>query len=208
MTHKEDGDLTGVARLYEESLEKHGAAPMGVGWRDETSHLLRFEKLVSLIDRDVPVSVNDLGCGYGALYGHLIDAGVTVQRYHGYDISDQMLQQARKSLPDSGGIDLIRSATLEHVADYSVASGIFNVRLESTEDEWRAHVIATLADMNAHSTRGFSFNLLSTYVDYREDHLYYGDPLFYFDYCKKEFSRFVTLHHDYPLYEWTIAVRK
>jgi hypothetical protein len=40
------------------------------------------------------------------------------------------------------------------------------------------------------------------------DDLYYADPLFFFDYCKTRFSRFVTLIHDYPLYEFTILVRK
>ena len=57
------------------------------------------------------------------------------------------------------------------------------------------------------SKKGFGFNLLSTYVDWKEDHLYYGDPLFFFDFCKRHVSRYVSLLHDYPLYEWTILVR-
>jgi hypothetical protein len=44
-------------------------------------------------------------------------------------------------------------------------------------------------------------------VDWKQDDLYYGDPLFFFDHCKRTFSRTVTLLHDYPLYEWTIHVR-
>jgi hypothetical protein len=38
--------------------------------------------------------------------------------------------------------------------------------------------------------------------------LYYADPLFLFDYCKTKFSTLVSLIHDYPLYEFTILVRK
>jgi len=41
----------------------------------------------------------------------------------------------------------------------------------------------------------------------RED-LYYADPCFIFDYCKRNFSRNVALLHDYELYEFTIIVRK
>jgi hypothetical protein len=37
--------------------------------------------------------------------------------------------------------------------------------------------------------------------------LYYGDPAFFFDHCKRSFSRNVALLHDYGLYEFTILVR-
>ena len=39
-------------------------------------------------------------------------------------------------------------------------------------------------------------------------YLYYADPLFLFDYCKKKYSKSVALLHDYGLYEFTILVRK
>jgi len=40
------------------------------------------------------------------------------------------------------------------------------------------------------------------------DYLYYGDPCFYFDLCKRSYSRQVALMHDYGLYEFTLLVRK
>lgn len=60
--------------------------------------------------------------------------------------------------------------------------------------------------MAQNSVKGFSFNLLSTYADWKENHLFYGDPTYFFDYCKRNFSKKVFLLHDYPLYEWTIGV--
>jgi len=63
-------------------------------------------------------------------------------------------------------------------------------------------------NLNDHSIRGFAFNSLTTYVDYRQDGLYYGDPLYYFDFCKKHISRKVSLLHDADNWEWTIYVRK
>jgi hypothetical protein len=38
--------------------------------------------------------------------------------------------------------------------------------------------------------------------------LYYADPRAIFDHCKRTFSRWVALLHDYGLYEFTILVRK
>jgi SAM-dependent methyltransferase len=201
-----NADLTSIARLYEDSLSKHGTAAMGVGWRDSSSHALRFSKLAAVIDdRDSAASVNDLGCGYGAFYEFLTNSGFVVSLFRGYDISEEMLVRARKLQPKG---EFLLGSTLDRVADYSFACGIFNVRLEADETAWLRHIERTLQNLHDFSARGFAFNLLTTYVDYRERHLFYGDPSYFFDLCKRRYSRKVALLHDYPLYEWTIVVRK
>jgi hypothetical protein len=52
--------------------------------------------------------------------------------------------------------------------------------------------------------------MLSTYSDpeKRRDDLFYADPLDMFDWCKRRFSPRVSLLHDYPLFEFTMIVRK
>lgn len=208
MNDKKKVNLSPIANLYAGSLKKYGAQSVGVGWPDPGSHKLRFDKLVSVVDQhSTGISINDLGCGYGALYEYLIDSGVSVSHYRGYDISKEMLLEAEKRLPHEY-TELLDSPELNKSADYSFASGIFNVRFEENEKKWLEYIKRTLANINNFSSKGFAFNLLSTYVDYRKEHLFYGDPLFFFDYCKKEFSPYVSLLHDYPLFEWTITVRK
>ncbi len=58
------------------------------------------------------------------------------------------------------------------------------------------------------SRLGIAFNCLTTYVNWKEDHLYYADPFEFFDFCKRNISRYLCLLHDYPLYEWTMLVYK
>jgi len=207
MTERKTPSLEAVRDLYERSLEKHGASPKGVGWGDENAHTLRFEKLVGVIDRSnsAPVTVSDLGCGYGAFLDFLLANGIDVNRFRGYDISEQMLQRAAALHPD---FEWVRGSSLDTVTEYAFACGIFNVCMTEDEDAWRAHIDATLENLDKHSSKGFAFNLLSTYVDFEESHLFYGDPGYFFDLCKRRFSRRVALLHDYPLYEWTILVRK
>jgi hypothetical protein len=98
------------------------------------------------------------------------------------------------------------------VVDYLLAGAIFNVRIDAAYDEWQALSLETLQRMNRLCRKGFSFNMLTKYSDadrmaQRPD-LFYGDPLFYFDHCKRTFSRDVALLHDYGLYDFTILVRK
>lgn len=208
MTKNRAGFLEGVGALYSESLHKHGAAAKGVGWGDGDSHVLRFEKLTQLIEwPEDPISVNDLGCGYGSLFHYLRDQRVRISSYRGYDISEDMLREARGRCSDAAA-EFVAGSRLDRRADYSFASGIFNVRLDHDEEAWRQHILDTLDNMNESSNAGFAFNLLTSYVDWREDHLYYGEPTFFFDHCKRKYAGEVALLHDYPLWEWTIVVLK
>jgi SAM-dependent methyltransferase len=199
-------DLAPVAALYEANLAKHGPTSAAVGWRDSDQHRLRFAKLATVIEpADGAVRINDLGCGYGAFLPFLRESAIAVRHFRGYDVSQEMVQRAREEVHDG---EFIAAASLTEMADFSFACGIFNVKLAVSDQEWLGHVDRTLQNLFEFSSRGFAFNLLSSYVDYRESHLYYGDPLRFFHLCKTQFGRRVALLHDYPLYEWTITVRK
>jgi hypothetical protein len=83
------------------------------------------------------------------------------------------------------------------------------MKLHADGDMWRQFILDTLNIIARSSGRGFAFNMLTSYSDpdkMRQD-LYYGDPCWFFDYCKRTFSRDVALLHDYGLYDWTIAVK-
>jgi SAM-dependent methyltransferase len=201
--------LSGVEAWYTGSLAEHGIDSKAVGWPDAESQLLRFEKLAYLIDADrpiKPVSVNDLGCGYGAMFTFLDQRpGLELAAYHGYDISAEMLAAARDEVGDPRA-DFLNTSEISTDADYTFVSGTFNVRSGASEEEWSEYVKGTLLEIAKHSRRGFAFNLLTSYVDWREDILFYADPTEFFRFCRDSISRYVTLLHDYPLYEWTIAV--
>lgn len=201
--------LDQVKELYSNNIRQHGKSPLSVGWRNVESQTLRFDKLTTGMDSSVPVTINELGCGYGAMYEHLQNKlSSSLSHYRGYDISEEMLEAAQNQIGINSNVELILDKKIQEKADYTFASGIFNVRFESDDLSWERHIFATLNNMNEVSYKGFSFNLLTSYVDYREPHLYYGDPCFFFDFCKKHFSKKVALLHDYPLWEWTICVSK
>ncbi len=203
---RDGGMLDIISEHYQNSLRRHGLQSKGVGWTSAEDHRLRFDMLAQVIEDDGrPFTVNDLGCGYGAFLAYLRDTrGLPVGHFRGYDINEDMIAAARQREPEG---EFFVGDRLDRSADYAFACGIFNVRLNLLEESWSRHVEQTLDNLAAHARRGFAFNMLSTYVDYRDDDLYYGDPLHYFDLCKRRYSRKVSLLHDYPLWEWTIIVR-
>jgi SAM-dependent methyltransferase len=201
--------LNPVADLYTRSLAEHGLAPMGVGWKSEEQQRLRFDKLVEVIDRTSaePVTVSDYGCGYAAMFGYLDGLlGERLAGYYGYDISPEMLEAARAVVSDPRAV-FIQSAKLTQPTDYAFVSGTFNVKIDADDAAWTAYVQSVLLDLAANTRRGLAFNACTTYVDWKADNLYYADPFQYFDFCKRHLSKYVSLLHDYPLYEWTMLVK-
>lgn len=201
--------LTDVAQYYSSKLAEHGATPRGVDWNGQESQTLRFEQLCKIIDTPDRFSINDLGCGYGALYEFLAKKYPAFS-YTGIDVSESMIQAAKRRFQHDERARFIVSSESKEVADYSIASGIFNVRLDKTEVEWRSYLEDTLDVLNESSRAGFSFNCLTSYsdADKMRDNLYYADPCMLFDHCKRQYSRNVALLHDYGLYEFVILVRK
>ena len=201
--------LRKVDRYYSGKLKVHGATARGVDWNSTESQRMRFDQLLKICDGRVPVGINDYGCGYGALADHLREQGYAF-RYCGFDISAPMIAKARELHSADSQVTFVSEESGLAQADYTVASGIFNVKLQTSAPEWESYMLQTLEAIDSLSGKGFAFNVLTKYSDpelMRPD-LYYADPLFLFDYCKAKFSTFVSLIHDYRLYEFTILVRK
>jgi SAM-dependent methyltransferase len=202
--------LAEIANYYAKKLSDHGATPRGVDWNGEESQAIRFEQLCKVIGPEKSAfSLNDLGCGYGALLDYLRDNYLNCS-YLGVDVSQEMINVAEQRHASADQARFITAAVPDGSADYGLASGIFNVRLGRSDEEWLEYMQATLDVLDRTSSLGFAFNCLTSYsdVDKRRDYLYYADPCRLFDLCKRRYSRQVALLHDYGLYEFTILVRK
>ena len=201
--------LSEVAQYYTDKLTEHGVTPRGVDWNGIDSQTLRFRQLCEIIDTAGHFSINDLGCGYGALYEFLAQKYPALS-YLGIDVSQSMIQAAEQRFQDDRRARFITANAPDAVADYGVASGIFNVRLNQSDTEWQTYIEDTLDVLHETSRAGFSFNCLTSYsdTDKMRETLYYADPCKLFDHCKRRYSRDVALLHDYGLYGFVILVRK
>lgn len=208
-THSERSALRDVSGYFAETLGLHGPTARGVDWNGEESQHIRFGQLSKVITRDGDFSVNDLGCGYGAYHDYLA-ARYTGFSYAGFDITPAMIQAASERLAGRDRVRLALADAPDSMADYGIASGIFNLRLSTPDTEWLRYIERTLDSLDRTSRLGFAFNCLTLYSDppkMRPD-LYYADPCALFDRCKRLYSRNVALLHDYGLYEFSILVRK
>jgi SAM-dependent methyltransferase len=198
-----------IAQYYSEKLKTFGATNRGVDWSSPDSQLLRFQQLSKIITRPSHFSIFDLGCGYGAYFEFLKGHYQSFQ-YYGKDISVEMIEAAKIKYISEQNSDFSVGCEIDSKTNFAVASGVFNVMLDHTEAAWENYCLASLDHLHQKTTEGFAFNCLTKYSDqeYMKNYLYYADPLKYFDYCKRNFSKDVALLHDYGLYEFTIIVRK
>jgi SAM-dependent methyltransferase len=200
--------LLKVRDYYNDKIRQFGTASKGVDWNGPESHFLRFKQLIKIIT-DEEYSVLDYGCGYGALIDYL-DTTNRNFNYTGYDIAEEMINAGtqkylkRNNVYITGDIDTIAPH------DYCIGNGLFNVKLDADETEWKKYIITTLDKMNQLSLKGFSFNILTAYSDseFMKDYLFYAEPAWLFHHCKVNYSKQIALLHDYPLYEFTILVKK
>lgn len=196
---------------FNEKIETHGATPHGADYNGQEAQQIRFEQLGKVIDPSAPFSVIDFGCGYGALLEFLQTKDWQFE-YYGYDMLEKMIVAGKEAHEGVSNAHFTNQVSELPVAEYLLAGSIFNNKFEAEYGEWQAMVSETLKQMNSLCTKGFSFDMLTKYSDadrmaQRPD-LFYGDPLYFFDFCKRNFSRNVALLHDYVLYDFTIIVRK
>ena len=196
---------------FSEKLDTFGATAKGVDYNGEQAQYIRFAELVKVIDPTSKFSVIDYGSGYGAMFEFINKQGWDFE-YYGVDLIEKMVIAGREKYKEFSNVHFTADEKELPAADYLVAASIFNIKLDLPYDDWQNFICETLPRMNALCVKGFSFNMLTKYSDadrmaQRPD-LFYGDPLFFFDFCKRNFSRNVALLHDYGLYDFTILVRK
>ena len=198
-----------VNAYYTKRISEFGATPKGVDWNGEDSQYMRFSQLMKIADgNNEPFSLLDFGCGYGGMIDYLKPIYGKRFNYFGFDISEEMIKAAKIKYNEG---DIFFSKIPDNFqVDFVVASGLFNVRQDISNGEWWKYITQTLDQINSLSRLGFSFNILTSYSDseHMKEYLYYAKPEQMFEFCKVNYSKHVALLHDYPLYEFTLLVKK
>jgi SAM-dependent methyltransferase len=203
------GLLAEVGQYYSRKIDTYGATPLGVDWSCAPTQEMRFVHLLKLCNFDDAISLNDVGCGYGALLAFLAKRfrGKAVN-YLGIDLSPAMIAHAQVLWKKRRDTAFAVASISPRTADYSIASGIFNVKLNQPVELWEHFVAKTLADMHATSRRGFSVNFLAPSAPMTAiPELYSAGPDVWRQHCEKAFNSRVEIIAGYGMQEYTLLVR-
>ncbi|MGO4524147.1 trans-aconitate 2-methyltransferase [Microvirga sp. 2MCAF35] len=161
-----------------------------------------------ICDFERPFSLNDLGCGYGALLDYLaLYHPQTPVDYLGIDLSAAMVRSAKRrwtgeTIRFQQGVESPRSA------DYSIASGIFNVMLDQPFPLWEQLVEKTLTHLRKTSRKGFAVNFVHVPASGERTRtgLYCTSPERWSEFCRTHLSSHVRIIDDYGMSEFTLLV--
>ena len=193
-------DIDALSKHYSELVKRHGDAAEGAQYADRDTQEARMKVLCEIgVTKDSKVL--DFGCGTGQMLSLLQRTIGFEGEYVGYDIAPEAIDFARKAHP-AGRFEVrdILSQPPEETFDFVLVSGVFNNRMSNN----RAFFEAVSKQLMPLATKGYAFNMLSRFVDFFDDGLYYEDPLSAFQFCKEQLSPLVTLRHDYCVREGSI----
>ncbi|MDA0996720.1 MAG: class I SAM-dependent methyltransferase [Proteobacteria bacterium] len=204
--------LARVARAYARRLGQCGTTAKGVFWKDETWQQRRFQRMLEAFDPTDAcqggISINDLGCGYGAFFHCLSELPVmTESSYIGYDITEEMVRACRVHIRDPRA-RFVRHMWATEIADYSFACGTFNLTGGAGDAEWRAYVEESLRHLWGQTTKALAFNMLRIDEFERFDGLYYIDPEELTAFCRTLPEAQVIMIDERPMPDVTYFLRR
>lgn len=199
------------ARHYRGTFHAYGAKARGVDWTSERDTKARYGKMLAIVEEKrthSPVSLLDVGCGYGGLLAYSKGSGYNLA-YTGIDIVGSMVNHARVRHADATFVhaDFLECQELG-TFDYVVCNGIFTQKLRIPIDVMDKLFTAVMRKMVAMAGVGVAFNVMSDYAPRQAAHLYYKSPLQLLDYCIGHFSRRVKIDHSYIDYEFAVYIYK
>lgn len=180
-----------IIENYRTLFQKYGDAPEATQWTMEGQRF-RLRKLMEIGDLRNR-RVLDLGCGLGALYPLLVEKFGAVD-YTGIDIVPEMVDCASRKFPHARFLcrDLLTDG-LDESFDYVLSSGVFNNAMPDCATFLRDLIMAGFKCC----TLGMGFNFISTHVNFTDPEMAYHDPAQVLDFCIRNLTRKVVLHHHY-----------
>lgn len=195
---------------YSQTFAEFGATPKGVDWGKEEDVRVRYDRMLSLIDKDLLgpcklITFLDVGCGYGGLFRYAERVGIHLQ-YTGIDLANNMISWAKEHLQNGEFIegDFMQHDFGERKFDFIVCNGILTQKLKASLPEMDRFARGLLSKMYGLCNKGIAFNVMSTYVNFFVPSLYYKHPLEMLVYCFGEISNKIKLDHSYGLFEYTV----
>ena len=195
-----------VIKRYVDRLHQFGPNIKALASGNEYRQKIRFKVLKELGVKSGE-TVLDVGCGLGD-FNHYLSINNVNAIYTGIDIVPELIEAAKKK--DSISRYEVRDIQLTPYQndsfDYIVCSQVFNLKLINSSN--LELVFSMLQLFSKISKKGVAVDFLTSYVDYKEDHLHYYSPEEIFRYIKENITKNVTLRHDYPLFEFCIYFGK
>ncbi|WP_299550011.1 class I SAM-dependent methyltransferase [Seonamhaeicola sp.] len=201
-------DFQEIKKYYKDKFESFGHTAQGMDWKDKASQYLRFEIISKYMDFNSSPTILDVGCGSSEFLNFCLINKLQCN-YKGLDITEEMVASSNNRFGPNTAVlgDLFTFQSNEQF-DYVIASGTFNAKLNSDNENWKLFFYDNLLKMFEKSKKGIVFNCMSEHVDWTYDRLYYPNISNLTAFIVEKLSRKFVIDHSYDLYEMTVYISK
>ena len=139
-----------IAQKYDLRFSRFGAVPEASLWFSEDRQIMRFKLIADVLDKKrnkKGFSINDIGCGYGALLPYLFKRFPNVDFvYRGFDIAEKPINFCNKTYGWKNVTFRIRNLP-DKESDFSVMSGTYNYAPVVSVNVWQDYLFKNLTQI-------------------------------------------------------------
>ena len=150
-----------IGKIYDNRFLEFGPRPKASMWFSKKRQYERFEIIfdqVINLYKLKPISLSDVGCGYGAFLDYLSEKDVEVEWiYSGYDISFEVIKFCKSKFKRNGSF--YRASIPNYETDFVIMSGTFNFFPDDNFLKWETYFHNALKLMWPKVSRAMIFNL-------------------------------------------------
>jgi len=191
--------------FYKKGIATYSEDIKALGYGSVESQEVRL-RVISEIGDLGNKRILDVGCGFGDLYTFLHGQSIHPKRYLGIDIISELLDVARKRLPEVE-FELVAILDFESTEkfDFVIACGIFGLETPN----WQYLFKEQLRKMYDLCEIGVAVDFLSSFtIKGKNPAAHYTNPAKILEFVFKNLSKRVVLRHDYMPNDFTIYIYK
>jgi hypothetical protein len=195
-------------KIFKDLLHKHQDSIKAVSSESLAHKNLRYAKISELFSNEKEIEVHDIGFGLAHYYTYLKRKYPKRKiTYSGTEILKDFITLTKKKYPDNNYFyrDLSQKPGKDKY-DYLILSGIFHQRQKITIPNRENFSQELIKNAFIMCRKAIAFNFVSPFVDYYQNHIYYSNLLKLIYFINDNLSRFFSILHNYPLYEFTVYV--
>lgn len=199
-----------LKNYYETTYYEYGPTPQGIHWGTNQEKINARYQIFANYIMQRRGSFLEVACGYGELLNYIKNSTSDFE-YTGIDISNPMINYAKSKFQNKNITFIcndILNFNFSNNYDYVICNGLLTTKSSIEEKKFDIFVKKIIKKLFTLCKKGIFFNMMTSFVDFKNENIFYKKPSILFNWLVKNISSNIILYHGKIQYEYFIEVNK